>query len=89
MSVYCLASSHNGTILASGSTDSSTRLWNLDSYEQLFVLQGHGGIVNALDFSADDQRLFSGSNDGWWKSLRYHIFCKLLGSTYIVYSYFD
>ncbi len=65
MAVYCLALSHNGTILASGSYDSSTRLWNLDSYEQLFVLQGGGGIVNALDFSADDERLFSGSNDGW------------------------
>ncbi len=65
MAVYCLALSHNGTILASGSYDSSTRLWNIDSYEQLFVLQGDGGFVNALDFSADDQYLFSGSNDGW------------------------
>ena len=36
----------------------------MDSFEQLFVLQGDGGYVNALDFSADDHRLFSGSNDG-------------------------
>jgi WD40 repeat protein len=64
MAVYCLALSHSGTILASGSYDSTTRLWNLDSYEELFVLQGEGGFVNALDFSADDQRLYTGSNDG-------------------------
>ena len=64
MSVYCLALSHSGTILASGSYDSTTRLWNMDSYEELFVLQGNGGFVNALDFSADDRRLFTGSNDG-------------------------
>ncbi|XP_028393317.1 apoptotic protease-activating factor 1-like isoform X2 [Dendronephthya gigantea] len=65
MAVYCLALSHSGTILASGSYDSTARLWNLDSYDLLFELQaGEGGYVNALDFSEDDKRLFTGSNDG-------------------------
>ena len=64
MAVYCLALSHCGTILASGSYDSTARLWNMDSYALLFVLQADGGFVNALDFSADDKRLFTGSNDG-------------------------
>ncbi len=64
MAVYCLALSHSGIVLASGSYDSTTILWNMDTYEQLFVLHGEGGYVNALDFSADDQRLFTGSNDG-------------------------
>lgn len=62
--VYCLALSHCGTILASGSYDCTARLWNMDSYDELFVLQADGGFVNALDFSADDKRLFTGSNDG-------------------------
>ena len=64
MAVYCLALSHGGTILASGSFDSTARLWNMDDFKLMFELRGNGGYVNALDFSADDQRLFTGSNDG-------------------------
>ena len=64
MAVYCSALSHNGEILASGSYDTTTVLWNMDCYKQLLVLRGEGGYVNALDFSSDDQRLFTGSNDG-------------------------
>ena len=64
MSVYCLALSHDQTMLASGSYDSTARIWNLDSYVEVQVLEGDGGFVNALDFSADDERLFTGSNDG-------------------------
>ena len=64
MAVYCLALSHGRTILASGSYDTTVRIWNLDSYEELLKLEGGGGYVNALDFSVDDERLFSGSNDG-------------------------
>ncbi|XP_046844973.1 uncharacterized protein LOC124438807 isoform X2 [Xenia sp. Carnegie-2017] len=64
MAVYCLALSHCGTKLASGSYDSTTRLWNLDTYKLLFTMEAEGGFVNALDFSIDDKCLFSGSNDG-------------------------
>ncbi len=59
----CLALSHIGTILASGSWDHTAILWNMKSYEQLFVLQVESS-VNGLDFSADDDRLFTGSWDG-------------------------
>jgi hypothetical protein len=34
------------------------------TFEQLNVLQVEGGDVAALDFSTDDQRLFTGSQDG-------------------------
>ena len=59
----CLALSHIGTTLASGSWDHTARLWNMESYEPLFVLQVEN-IVRGLDFSADDDRLFTGSRDG-------------------------
>ena len=60
----CLALSHIGTTLASGSQDHTAILWNMETgYEQLFVLQGESD-VNGLDFSADDERLFTGSTDG-------------------------
>ncbi len=61
--MWCLALSHIGTILASGSWHNTTRLWDMKSYEQLFVLQGESD-VHGLDFSADDERLFTGSGDG-------------------------
>jgi hypothetical protein len=35
----------------------------MESYEQLFVLQGESDVYG-LDFSADDERLFTGSRDG-------------------------
>ena len=60
--VWCLALSHSGTTFASGS--GTARLWKVDSFEQLLVLPGERNEVIALDFSTDDQRLFTGSADG-------------------------
>jgi WD40 repeat protein len=61
--VLCLSLSHTGATLASGSID-NVRLWNVNTFKQLKVLQVEGGEVNGLDFSTDDQRLFTGSADG-------------------------
>ena len=62
--VWCLALSHSQRHLASGSGDNTARLWDVVTFEQLNVLQVEGGDVAALDFSTDDQRLFTGSQDG-------------------------
>ena len=62
--VWCLALSHSQRHLASGSCDNTARLWDVVTFEQLNVLQVEGGDVCALDFSTDDQRLFTGSQDG-------------------------
>jgi WD40 repeat protein len=62
--VWCLSLSHSGATLASGSRDNTARLWSVGTFEQLKVLQVEGGVVYALDFSTDDQRLFTGSYDG-------------------------
>ena len=60
----CLALSRSETILASaGSADEIAVVWNLDSFEQLFVLILQSPVY-ALDFSVDDQCLFIGSEDG-------------------------
>ena len=62
---WCLALSHNQRHLASGSRDDTIRLWEMVTFEQLKVLQAEGGDdVTALDFSTDDQRLFTGSWNG-------------------------
>jgi WD40 repeat protein len=62
--VWCLALSHSRKHLASGSRDNTARLWSMDTFEQLNVLQVKDCEVYALCFSTDDQRLFTGSGDG-------------------------
>jgi WD40 repeat protein len=64
IAVRCLSLSHSGATLASGSADNTARLWDTGTFEQLKVLQAESGDVYALDFSTDDQRLFTGSQDG-------------------------
>ena len=60
--VISLAFSPNGRLLASGSWDSTLRLWEIES-GQFMQLDGHERGVAALDFSQDGQFLASGSWD--------------------------
>jgi WD40 repeat protein len=72
--INCLAMHPTGKLFASGSEDSSIKLWNLQGWNlqggdrtalsesRLCVLR-HAWGVNALVFSADGQRLVSGSAD--------------------------
>jgi WD40 repeat protein len=61
-----------GKILASGSTDRTLKLWDLDQGKllhtfvgrSLFSKIGHGDRISTLAFSPDGNMLFSGSDDG-------------------------
>jgi serine/threonine protein kinase len=61
-----------GQILASGSTDRTIKLWDLDQGKllhtfvarSLFSNVGHGDRISTLAFSPDGATLFSGSDDG-------------------------
>ncbi|MBU0640076.1 MAG: hypothetical protein KKB50_14520 [Planctomycetes bacterium] len=66
--VSCLAVSPTGQVLASGSTDTTIKLWSLPAGDELRTLAGHTTGVVALAFSADGAAL--ASVDAWGGTLR-------------------
>ena len=62
-SVLAVAFSPDGARLASGSGDTTVRLWDLSTSGPLAVLGGHAGWVLALAWSPDGRYLASGGMD--------------------------
>ena len=61
--VDALAFSPNGKLLATGSRDSTVRLWSPTTGKQMGQLNGHTKGVNSIAFSPDGKWLASGSSD--------------------------
>ncbi len=61
--VWSVAFSADGTLLASGSNDSTVRIWDTRTGKPLTVLQGHTGEVSSVAFSPDGTLLASASDD--------------------------
>jgi WD40 repeat protein len=61
--VYTVAFSHDGRWIASGSEDSTVKVWDGRSGELVRTFRGHTGLVTSVAFSPDDRRLISGSRD--------------------------
>ncbi len=55
--------SPDGTRLASSSTESQIRVWDMANHRLLSTLSGHRGSVTALAFSPDGRHLASGGED--------------------------
>ena len=62
-SVIAIAFSPDGKQLASGSRDSTVRLWDAGTGSGLHTLKGHTDGVFAIVFSPDGKQLASGSDD--------------------------
>ncbi len=61
--VYALACAHHAPVVATGSQDTTIRLWNYRTGRLLATLKGHEYTVGALAFTADDAVLVSGAGD--------------------------
>ena len=61
--VWSVAYSPDGRTLASGSWDSSIRIWNAQTGELLRILTGHHGPVKSVAYSPDGHTLASVGDD--------------------------
>lgn len=62
-SVADVAFSSDGTRIATASSDSSIKLWDANSGDELNTLRGHQGTVDLVVFSADGSRIASTGSD--------------------------
>ena len=61
--VNTIAFNWDGSLLASGSSDNTVRLWNTTTGQLLNTLAGHTGYAESLAFSPDGRRLVSSGED--------------------------
>jgi len=61
--VLSVAFSPDGKTIVSGAADSTIKLWNVETDDELQTFSGHGGRVTSVAFSPDGQTIASGSWD--------------------------
>ena len=88
-SIYSIAFSPNGNLLAAGTANGEIRLWNISSGTTLPACQGHASWVRSVAFSPDGRTIASGSEDQTlrlWDTTTGQCLKTLQGHTDRVYS---
>ncbi|WP_377482103.1 MAG: NB-ARC domain-containing protein (plasmid) [Microcoleus anatoxicus] len=62
-SVFCVAISPDGTMVAAGTTSNDIHIWKSPSTNSVAVLRGHQGWIRSISWSPDGQSLVSASQD--------------------------
>lgn len=62
--VCCAVFSPDGCNIATGSSDTTIRLWEIESQRELLCLSGHSGVVEKINFALNGRRIVSESSDG-------------------------
>ncbi|NWU23981.1 DAW1 factor, partial [Dyaphorophyia castanea] len=61
--IVCLSFNPQSTLLATGSMDTTAKLWDLEKGEAVATLSGHSAEVIALSFNTAGDRIITGSFD--------------------------
>ena len=61
--IFCVASSTNSKLAATGSQDKNVVIWNIETHKSKKVLEGHTDTVFSVVFYDNNQKLLSGSAD--------------------------
>ena len=54
---------HDSTKLATGSSDCTTKIWDINNQNPITTLKGHTDSINSVCFSPDGTYLATGSTD--------------------------
>ncbi|XP_061554134.1 WD repeat-containing protein 91 isoform X2 [Phycodurus eques] len=64
VAINCTAFNHNGNLLVTGAADGVIRLFDMQQYESAMSWRAHDGEVYSVEFSYDENTVFSVGEDG-------------------------